>query len=345
MTGRFHRFGALFGAWIAAFGVLCAAPRAEAESVADFYRGKTVTISVGFSAGGGYDLHARMLARHMVKHLPGAPTIIVKNSPGGSGLTLINQIYNTAPRDGTQFATVDRSIPLEPLFASKALFDPLKMNWIGSSDNDGSTCLAWRDAAVKTFDDVRKEELIVGATGSVGIAYAFPRVSNVVLGTKFKIINGYPGSTDVMLSMERGETQGFCSSGFATMELNRPEWVKQGKINYLVQLAMEKDASHPDVPLALDYAKTEADRQALELVISPTLMARPFMAPPDVPADRVEALRAAFDATLADPEYLADAAKSRLQVQLVKGRAIDTLLKRLYATPTDVVERVTKALK
>jgi hypothetical protein len=166
-----------------------------------------------------------------------------------------------------------------------------------------------------------------------------------VLGTKFKIINGYPGSTDVMLSMERGETQGFCSSGFATMELNRPEWVKQGKINYLVQLAMEKDPSHPEVPLALDYAKTEADRQALELVISPTLMARPFMAPPDVPADRVEALRAAFDATLSDPEYLADAAKSRLQVQLVKGKAIDTLLKRLYATPTDVVERVTKALK
>ena len=305
-----------------------------------------MTIFVGFSAGGGYDLHARILARHMVKHLPGAPTIIVKNAPGGSGLSLINQLYNTAPRDGTQFATVDRAIPLEPLIeGGHARFDPLKMNWIGSSDNDGSTCLAWHDAAVKTFDDLKTQELIVGATGSVGIAYSFPRVANVVLGTKFKIINGYPGSTDVMLSMERGETQGFCSSGFATMELNRPEWVKEGKINYLVQLAMEKDPNHPDVPLALDYAKSEADRQALELVISPTLMARPFMAPPDVPADRVDALRAAFDATLADPDYLADAAKSRLQVQWVKGRAVEALLKRLYATPKDAVDRVANALK
>ena len=345
MTGRLHWFGALFGTWIGVFGLLGTAPRAQAESVADFYRGKTVTIFVGFSAGGGYDLHARMLARHMVKHLPGAPTIIVKNLPGGSGMTLINQIYNTAPRDGTQFATIDRAIPLDPLFDNRALFEPLKMNWIGSSDNDGSTCLAWHDAAVKTFDDVRKQELIVGSTGLVGISNTFPRVSNAVLGTKFKIINGYPGSTDVMLSMERGETQGFCSSGFATMELNRPEWVKTGKIKYLVQVAMEKDPKHPDVPLALDYAKTEADRQALELTISPTLMARPFVAPPEVPADRVEALRAAFDATLVDPEYLADAAKSRLQVQLVKGGAVEALLKRLYATPRDVVERVAKALK
>jgi hypothetical protein len=285
-----------------------------------------------------------MLARHMAKHLPGSPTIIVKNMPGGSGLSLINNMYNTAPRDGTEFATFDRAIPLEPLFESKeARFDPLKMNWIGSSDNDGSTCVAWRDAAVKTFDDLMTHQLVVGATGSVGIAYTFPRVANEVLGTQFKIINGYPGSSDVMLSMERGETQGFCSSGFATMELNRPEWVREKKINYLVQVAMTKENDHPDVPLALDYAKTPADRQALELVISPTLMARPFVAPPEVPAERVAALREAFNATLNDPEYLADAAQSRLQVRLVKGGDIEELLRRLYATPKAVVDRVTKA--
>ena len=150
----------------AALSLTAVPHRAMADSVADFYRGKTVTIFVGFSVGGGYDLHARTLARHMVKHLPGAPTIIVKNSPGGSGLTLINTLYNTAPRDGTQFGTFDRAIPLEPLFEStKARFDPLKMNWIGSSDNDGSTCLAWHDAAVKTFEDVKKQELIVGEPG------------------------------------------------------------------------------------------------------------------------------------------------------------------------------------
>jgi tripartite-type tricarboxylate transporter receptor subunit TctC len=319
---------------------------AVAEPVADFYRGKTVTVSVGFSAGGGYDLHARTLARFMPKYLPGSPTMIVRNAPGGSGLTLINALSNTAPRDGTEFGTIDRAIPLQPLIeGTKARFDPLKLNWIGSSDNDGSTCFAWHEAAVKTMTDLTKHELIVGATGSVGIAYAFPRLANAILGTKFRIINGYAGSTDVMLAIERGESQGFCSSGFATMELLRPDWVRERKINYIVQLAMEKHKDHPDVPLALDMAKTEADRQAIELVISPTLFARPFVAPPDVPKDRVAALRSAFNQTLADPDYLAEAKKSRMQVELVTGETMDILLHRLYSAPREVVDRVTEAMK
>jgi hypothetical protein len=166
-----------------------------------------------------------------------------------------------------------------------------------------------------------------------------------MLGTKFRIVNGYPGSTDILLAIERGEAQGFCSAGFKTTELLRPEWVRDHKINYLVQVAMEKNKDHPDVPLALDFAKTPADRQALELVISPTLMARPFAAPPEVPAERIEALRTAFNQTLADPEYIAEATKNRMQFELVTGKTIDRLLHRLYDTPKDVVDRVSEALK
>jgi tripartite-type tricarboxylate transporter receptor subunit TctC len=329
-----------------ALAMLSFTRNAAADAVADFYHGKVLTIGVGFSAGGGYDLHARILARHMPKHLPGAPTIIVKNVPGGSGLTLINTLYNSAPRDGTEIATFDRAIPLQPLIdGDRGRFDPLKLNWIGSSDNDPSTCIAWHDSPVKTFDDLTKQELVVGATGSVGIALAFPRIANAVLGTKFKIINGYPGSTEVLLSMERGETQGFCSAGFATVALARPDWIRDHKVNFLVQLAIEKHRDHPDVPLALDLAKSTADRQAIELIVSSTLFARPFGAPPGVPSDRVNALRKAFNETLKDPEYLADAAQRKLQVELVTGQRVEEVLHRVYATPKTVVDFVNEAMK
>ena len=326
---------------------LLSLPRgAAADPVADFYHGKILTIGVGFSAGGGYDLHARTLARHMPKHLPGAPTIIVKNVPGGSGLTLINTLYNSAPKDGTEIATFDRAIPLQPLIdGDRGRFDPLKLNWIGSSDNDPSTCIAWHDSPVKTFDDLTKQELVVGATGSVGIALAFPRIANAVLGTKFRVINGYPGSTEVLLSMERGETQGFCSAGFATVALARPDWIRDHKVNFLVQLAVEKHKDHPEVPLALDLAKSTADRQAIELIVSSTLFARPFAAPPGVPAERIDALRKAFNQTLNDPEYLADAAQRRLQVELVTGQRVEEVLNRVYGTPKAVVDFVNEAMK
>jgi len=275
--GSACRSAALTGAVI-----LVSAQANAQDPVANFYRGKTITIGVGFTAGGGYDLHARTLARHFGKHIPGNPSIVVKNVPGAAGLVLANALANTAPKDGTEIATFDRAIPLEPLVSpDRARFDALKLNWIGSTDNDVSTCFAWHAARVKTFDDLLQHELVVGGTGTGGNAHIYPKVLNAVLGTKFKLVPGYPGSTEVLLAMERGETEAFCSMGFVTLEYTKPHWVRDKTVNVLVQLGITKNKDHLDVPLALDLAKTAADRQAIELVVSPNLFARPFTAPPD----------------------------------------------------------------
>jgi len=321
------------------------AARADPQSVADFYRGKTLTISVGLSAGGGYDLHARLLAKYFGRHLPGAPAVVVKNAPGAGSLTLVNALYATLPRDGTELATFERGITLEPLLDSaQARFDPLKLGWIGSSDNDASTCLAWHTAAVKTMEDAMRQELIVGGTGSTAIANTFPRLLNAVVGTKFRVIPGYPGANDALLAMERGETQGFCSLGFSTLEALRPDWVRDRKVNVFVQLALQKSPDHPDVPLALDFAKTAADRQAIALIVSPNLFARPFAAPPGLPPERLEALRQAFNETVLDPDYLAEAKARALHIELVSGPELEAVLRRIYATPSEVVARVKAAV-
>jgi tripartite-type tricarboxylate transporter receptor subunit TctC len=326
--------------------IVATTPAFAQDPIASFYRGKTITIGVGFTAGGGYDLHARTLARHLGRHVPGNPNIVVKNVPGAAGLTLVNALANTAPKDGTEIATFDRAIPLEPLVSpERARFDALKLNWIGSTDNDVSTCFAWHTARVKTLDDLLKHELVVGGTGTGGNATIYPRLLNAVLGTRFKIVPGYPGSTEVLLAIERGESEGFCSMGFVTLEYTKPHWVRDRSVNVLVQLGITKNKDHLDVPLALDLAKTPEDRQAIELVVSPNLFARPFTAPPDVPPERVRALRQAFNATLADPDYLAEAAARKMQVVLVKGEEIDAVLKRIYSMPRSVMDRVKEAIK
>jgi tripartite-type tricarboxylate transporter receptor subunit TctC len=338
-----HRPG--LAASILALSLAFATTPSVAQSAADFYRGRTVTISVGLSAGGGYDLHARVLARYLGKHLPGAPAIVVKNAPGAGGLTLVNALYSTLPRDGSELATFERGILLEPLLdAAQARFDPLKFSWIGSTDNDASTCLSWHTSPVRTMEDALRAELIVGGTGSTAIANTFPRVLNAVLGTKFRVIAGYPGANEALLAMERGETQGFCSLGFATLEAIRPGWMADRKVNVFVQLALRKSGEHPDVPLALDFARSEADRRAIELIVSPNLFARPFAAPPGVPADRLAALRKAFDETVTDPDYLAEAKARGLHIELVLGAELDETLRRIYATPKDIVSRVQAAV-
>jgi tripartite-type tricarboxylate transporter receptor subunit TctC len=327
-------------------GALITAEVQAQESVASFYRGKTVTIGVGFTAGGGYDLHARTLARYIGRYIPGNPGVVVKNVPGAAGLILANQLYNTAPKDGTEIATFDRAIPLEPLVASeRARFDALKYNWIGSTDNDVSTCFSWHTSRVKTIEDAYARELIVGGTGTGGNASFYPKLLNAVLGTKFKIVPGYPGSAEVLLAMERGETEGFCSMGFVTLEFTRPDWVRDKKVNQLVQLGLTKNKNHLDVPLALDLAKTPADRQAVEFMVSPNLFARPFTAPPGVPPERVQALRGAFNATFDDRDYLAEAEQRKMQVLLVRGEEIDAVLKRIYAMPRTIMDRVRDAIK
>jgi tripartite-type tricarboxylate transporter receptor subunit TctC len=320
---------------------------AAAQSADDYFRGRTITISVGLSAGGGYDLHARVFARYFGRHVLGEPAIVVKNTPGAAGLALVNSFYNSAPKDGTELATFDRGIPLEPLLhgLANARFDPLKLIWIGSTDNDPSTCFSWFSSPIKTIWDAMQRELIVGGTGSTANAVAYPRALNAVLGTKFRVIAGYPGSAEALIAIERGETQGFCSMGFATLESVRPDWVREHKVNQLVQLAVRKNPDHPEVPLALDLASSEADRAALTLMFSPNLYARPFAAPPGLAPERVAILRKAFNETVRDPDYIAEARTRGLHVELVTGDEIGRIIRQLYASPTDVVERMRGAMK
>jgi tripartite-type tricarboxylate transporter receptor subunit TctC len=319
---------------------------AHADSVSDFYAGRTISIMVGFGPGGGYDLYARALGRHLGAHVPGHPTVVVQNVPGAAGLGLANSLYNVSAKDGTVFGTFNRTIPLDPLLdGSKAQFDPLKFNWLGSTSNEVSACVGWHAARAKSIEDLRTTEMLMAGTGPAADATIYPKLFSNVLGLKFRVINGYQGATDSLLAMEKGEVEGFCPWGWASIESSRPDWLRDHKINVLMQLGMRKHPEHLDIPLAIDLAQTPADRQALELMLSPTLFARPFAAPPGVPPERIEALRTAFRQTVQDPVFLADANKMKLEIEYVSDSEIVGLLKRLYMTPPDVVARVKAAVK
>jgi tripartite-type tricarboxylate transporter receptor subunit TctC len=318
---------------------------AAAQSVADFFRGQTISIHIGYAPGGAYDLSARVLARHMGRHIPGQPMVVAKNMPGAGSLKLANYLYNVAPRDGTEFGIFGRTIPLEPLFGKReAQFDALKFTWLGSTSNEVSTCVSWHTSPVKTAADVLQTELVVGAAGASSPSAVFPNLFNAILGTKFKVINGYPSSANSLLAMEKGELSGFCAWGWVAMASTRPDWIRDKKFNVLFQIALQKHPDHQRPPLILDLAKTDEDRQVLELVVAPQSFARPFAAPPGLPQDRADALRKAFDATVTDPEFVKEATKLQLEPELVSAAQLEDILRRLYATPTLIVERAQSAL-
>ena len=318
---------------------------ARAQSVADFYRGKTVSIYIGYGPGGTYDLSARVLARHIGRHIPGEPSIVTRNMPGAGSLKLANYLYNVAPRDGTEFGIFGRTIPIEPLLDGPgAQFDALKLTWLGSTSNEVSNCVAWHTSAVKSANDLFEKELVVGAAGAASPSAVFPTVFNAVLGTRFKVINGYPSSANSLTAMEAGEVAGFCAWGWTAMTVTRPDWIRDKKFNVLFQIALRKHPDHPEAPLVLDLAKTSEDRQVLELVAAPQTFARPFAAPPGLPPERAAALRNAFDATVKDPAFIAEAAKLQLEPDLVTAVQLEEVLRRIYATPPVVVARAKAAL-
>jgi tripartite-type tricarboxylate transporter receptor subunit TctC len=312
-----------------------------ADSVADFYTGHPITISVGFEPGGGYDIYARTLARHFGDHVPGHPTVVVKNEPGAAGLSLVNYIFNAAPKDGTEIATFNRTIILYPLLAAAGQrFDPKKLEWLGSPSTEVSTCVSWYTARVKSIEDLKTTELLVPGTGSASDATIYPALMRDVLGLKFKVVNGYQGSADSLLALQRGEVDGYCPWGWSSIQATHPDWLRDHKINVLLQTGLRKDPEHQDIPLALDLATTPKDRQALELMFSPDLFARPFVTSPGVPRDRVSALKKAFADTVHDPAFLQDAAKAKLDVDYVSGDDVLAELQRIYNTPADVVSKV-----
>jgi tripartite-type tricarboxylate transporter receptor subunit TctC len=323
-----------------------AASIAWAQDPAAFYKGKTVELYIGYTAGGGYDLYARVLARHMGKHLPGNPMVVPKNMEGAGSLRLANWLYNAGPKDGTVFGIIGRGTGFDPLLEHKGgQFDATKFTWIGSANNEVSICVAWYTTGITKFEQLLTQELTVGGTGTAADTDQFPKIANGVLGTKMKIITGYPGGTDVGLAMERGEVKGRCGWSWSSVKSTHAAWLKDKKINILVQLALQKHPELPDVPLIIDLAKTDEQRQVLKLIFVRQVMGRPFLAPPGIPADRVAALRKAFIATLADKDFLADAEKSQLEINPVPGEELEKLVKEVYASPPEVAKKAAELLK
>jgi tripartite-type tricarboxylate transporter receptor subunit TctC len=333
---------------LCAFAVIAclvtASARAE-EDVAAFYRGRVVNIIVGFSVGAGYDVHGRLMARHIGKHIPGNPTVIPLNMEGAGSLKLTNWLYNVAPKDGTIIGVPARGIPFEPLVGIGAegsmRFDAAKFTWLGSTTDEVSVCVAWERTGIDSFDDLYERELIVGGVGIGGDPDTFPRILNGIAGTKFRIVSGYPGGADIDFAMERGEVDGRCGWSWASIKSGNQRWLDEKKITPLLQLSLKK---HPEltamgVPWVMDLAKTEEDRQLLRLIFARGAVGRPFIAPPDLPPARAAALRKAFMDTVNDPEYLAEAKRARLEIVPISGEEAQALIVEAYKTPRHIVER------
>jgi tripartite-type tricarboxylate transporter receptor subunit TctC len=320
---------------------LLSAPTGHAQGAADFYKGKSIDLFIGYSAGGGYDIYARSLARYMGRHIPGNPRIVPKNMPGAGSLVLANWLYNVAPKDGTAFGIIGRGTGFDPLLGSKkAQFDAARFNWIGSMNDEVSVCVAWHASGISTLDQVKQRELTVGGTGPAADTDQFPKVLNGTIGTKFKVVTGYPGGNDVDLAMERGEVMGRCGWSWSSVIATHRHWLDDKKINVLVQLSMRKHPDLPNVPLIMDFAKNDEETQIFNLVFARQPMGRPFLAPPGIPAERAAVLRKAFTDTLADKEYLAEAERMKLEINAVSGEAVQKIVDQVYRTPQAVAKRV-----
>ncbi len=323
----------LCGAFLAASGI-----GAAAQSPAN-YGGKQIRMVIGSGAGGGYDVYARFLTRHLAKHIPGNPTIVNQNMPAASGLQATNWAYNAAPKDGTVILATYNALLDDPLYGSSvARFDPLKFEAVGSIAKQQTVCATWHTSKIKTIEQARLQEVTVSATGASGDRATMPRILNALLGTKFKVINGY-GTTESMIAVERGEVDGMCGVSWSTLKVSNPDWVRNKRLNVMIQAGAKPQAGLPDVPLVIDRAQSDEDRKLIELLFFPQEMGRPFVMPPGTPKEFVLAIRRAFDATMKDPAFLAEAEKSMFDVDPLTGEEMEQILKRAYGTPKALVHR------
>ena len=314
---------------------------ARAQSVEEFYRGRTVNILVGFTAGGGYDLYARLLGRHIGRFIPGKPAVVVQNMPGAGSMKATQYVYGIAARDGLTLATVSRGMVTEPLL-NAANFEPAKLTWLGSITSETSVCATWKTSPVKTWPDMFAREFSLGGSAVAADPDTFALILRNVFGAKVKLVTGYPGGNDINLAMERQEVDGRCGWSWTSLK-SQKTWLPQ--INVLVQFNLEKNADLPDVPMALERAASDEQRQVLRLLIAGQYVGRPFFTSPDIPADRKAALRAAFDATMKDPQFLEDAARLDLEISPIAAGPIDAFLAELYRTPKDVVGKAVAAIQ
>jgi len=306
---------------------------------------RPVTIYVAGTAGGGIDLYARLISRHIGRHIPGRPTVTVQVMPGAGGIRAANFLAEQAPRDGTAMTTFAGGPILEPLIGARnSGHDMSRLTWIGALTKDIGLCLAWATTPFKTIDDARKQQMVVAGTGAGSDTDTWPVVLNEVLGTKFKLVTGYLGSQETILAIERGEAHGRCVFSLSALKIAKPDWLRDHKINVLVVTALERSPEFSDVPTVVELATKPEDRQLVELMSGPTAMARSFAAPPGLPAAKAALLRRAFDATMQDTEFRAEAARMQAELSPSTGEDVQKLVARIYATPRPVIERAKKLL-
>ena len=313
---------------------------ALAETVEEFYRGKSITMLVGGGAGGGYDTYARVFARHLSRHVPGNPHIIAKNMPAAAGLAAASTLYSAADKDGSTIAAFTNGAAMDPLFGNaSARYDAQKFNRLGSVGKLQNVCATWHQSQAKTIAAARAREVIVAAAGATSNTTIVPKTLNALVGTKFKVIAGYDTGAGLTLAMERGEAEGVCGLSWSTIKASRPHWIADKLLNVIVQMGLTQLPDLPDVPSALDLVADVESRQVLKLILLRQEAGRPFAAPPGVPADRLAALRRAFDATLADGEFRADADKAQLEIEPLTAAEIETLLAAAYSAPKAIVQK------
>ena len=329
----------------AALLATAAAKPAQAQAPEVFYKGKQMVMLVYSPGGSTYDIYARALVRHMDRHIPGKPNFVVQNMPGAGGLKAIDYLYNIAPKDGSVIGTVGRGLPFEPMLGrAEVKFDPQKFFWVGSMNRDTSLAISWHTSKLKTMADLQSMPLLTPGTGVGADSEIMPLAFNSLAGTKFKIISGYPNTIQASLAMEMGELDGVAYWSWGSIMSAHPDWIRDKKINFLFHTGAKPLTQLPNLPSIRDYASNDLDKKALEFLLSRETLGRPFLAPPDVPADRGKVIRAAFAATLTDPEFLKDAERTGLEIDLVTGEEAEDVIKTGANTPPDVLNRVKSLL-
>jgi tripartite-type tricarboxylate transporter receptor subunit TctC len=319
---------------------------AFAQSVEDFYKGRQINMLIGGGAGGGYDVYYRALARHLGKHIPGQPVIIPRNQPAASGLAAAAALYATVDKDGATIGAFPNNVPMDPLFGRPgARYDALKLNWLGSIGKLQNVCATWHTSSIKTIAQAREHEVVVAAAAAPTNTAIMPRVLNALIGTRFKPIIGYDPGAGLTMSIERGEAEGICGLSWSTMKASRPHWIREKLLNVIVQMGIEKLPDLPDVPAALDLVTDPVKKEVLTLILIRQEPGRPVAAPPGVPAERLAALRRAFDLTMMDPEFVAEAEKLQLEIEPLNASEIERLLTRAYTTPKPIVQQAAELLE
>ena len=318
---------------------------AKADPVADFYKGQKLSWVLSAGEGGGYASYARMFAPFYSQHIPGNPTIVIQNMPGAGGIRAMMQLSSVAARDGSVIGLVHSSVPFAPLYGIKgANFDPRQMNWIGSMAVENAMCVAWASSKVDKWEDLFEREYIVGGTGAGSQMETLPLMLNRLFGTKIKIVSGYKGGNDVYMAMERGEVHGRCGGLVSSINSTRPEWFSQNKVTVPILIALKRKEMFPNTPAIIEFAKDERTKRILELTLAPQGMDRPVLAPPNVPLDRVAALKKAFSSTMRDPAFIAEAARQKIEIEEVSGEEVAAIVANSYAAPASIVEAAREAM-